>query len=186
MFAAVNGRQGALHDAREGFLMKKKSNLKSIIIVVFCACLCVGYYYYLTQKNSGKEDVLTDAEMIISKDLGKCYYEQGYTQEQLQEIAEQARELMDQELKEKNPQDVYLDAVKADIAEYDKKEKTISSVRLEGVNEIEYKTVKGKECAYVDVDYYLKSKDGSQRSSQTYILRKDDDSKWRILGFYQE
>ena len=75
--------------------MKKKNNLKSIIIVIFCACLCVGYYYYLTQKNSGKEDVLTDAEMIISRDLSKsypktarevvkfynqilkCYYEQG-------------------------------------------------------------------------------------------------------------
>ena len=184
--------------------MKKKNNLKSIIIVIFCACLCVGYYYYLTQKNSGKEDVLTDAEMIISRDLSKsypktarevvkfynqilkCYYEQGYTQEQLEKIAEQARELMDQELKEKNPQDIYLEAIKADISEYDKKEKKISSIRLESVNEIEYKTVKGKECAYVDVDYYLKSKRGSQRASQTYILRKDDGSKWRILGFYQE
>ena len=184
--------------------MKKKNNLKSIIIVIFCACLCVGYYYYLTQKNSGKEDVLTDAEMIISRDLSKsypktarevvkfynqilkCYYEQGYTQEQLEKIAEQARELMDQELKEKNPQDIYLEAIKADISEYDKKEKKISSIRLEGVNEIEYKTVKGSECAYVDVDYYLKGADGSQRASQTYILRKDADSKWRILGFYQE
>ncbi|MEY8390832.1 DUF6715 family protein [Lachnospiraceae bacterium 45-W7] len=185
-------------------MMKKKNNLKSIIIVVFCACLCVGYYYYLTQKNSGKEDVLTDAEMIISRDLNKsypktarevvkfynqilkCYYEQGYSQEQLEQIAEQARELMDQELREKNPQDVYLEALQADISAYDKKEQTISSIRLEGVNEIEYKTVKGSECAYVDVDYYLKGKDGSQRASQTYILRKDADSKWRILGFYQE
>ncbi len=184
--------------------MKKRNSLKSIIIVVFCACLCVGYYYYLTQKNSGKEDVLTEAEMIISKDLSKsypktarevvkfynqilkCYYEQGYTQEQLGQITEQARELMDQELKEKNPQDVYLEAVKADISEYEKKEQSISSIRLEGVNEIEYKTVKGSECAYVDVDYYLKSEDGSKRASQTYILRKDADSKWRILGFYSE
>ncbi len=38
---------------------------------------------------------------------------------------------------------------------------------------------------YVDVDYFLKSKKNAQRASQTYILRKDDGGKWRILGFYQ-
>ena len=43
----------------------KKNGLKSIIIVVFCACLCVGYYFYLTQKNSGKEDKMTEVEMLI-------------------------------------------------------------------------------------------------------------------------
>ena len=62
---------------------------------------------------------------------------------------------------------------------------TISNISLESVNEIEYKTVKGSECAYVDVDYFLKSKKNAQRASQTYILRKDDGGKWRILGFYQ-
>ena len=51
----------------------KKNGLKSIIIVVFCACLCVGYYFYLTQKNSGKEDKMTEVEMLISKDLELSY-----------------------------------------------------------------------------------------------------------------
>lgn len=182
----------------------KKNGLKSVLIVIFCACLCVGYYYYLTQKNSGKEQALSEVEMIISKDLEtsypktarevvkfynrilKCYYSGEYTQEQLEKMTEQARVLMDEELKEKNPQELYLEAVKADISGYEKEGRTISNISLEGTNEIEYKTVKGRECAYVDVDYYLKSKEKTLRASQTYILRKDEDSKWRILGFYQE
>ncbi len=181
----------------------KKNGLKSIIIVVFCACLCVGYYFYLTQKNSGKEDKMTEVEMLISKDLElsypktarevvkfynrilKCYYEKEYNQEQFEKLTEQARSLMDEELRENNPQDLYLEAVEADISSYDKENKKISNISIEGVNEIEYKTVKGKECAYVDTAYYVKSKKKSQRVIQTYILRKDDDNKWRILGFYQ-
>ena len=51
----------------------KKNGLKSIIIVVFCACLCVGYFYYLTQKSGGKDASMKEAEMLISKDLEYSY-----------------------------------------------------------------------------------------------------------------
>lgn len=181
----------------------KKNGLKSILIVVFCACLCVGYFYYLTQKTGGKEADMTEVQLIVSKDLEssypntarevvkfynrilKCYYSQEYTEEQLEQLTEQARLLMDEELRQKNPEDVYLQAVKEDISNYDKEGKNIYNISLEDSNEIEYKKVKGQECAYVDVVYFVKGKDGSQRSSQTYILRRDEDNKWRILGFYQ-
>lgn len=181
----------------------KKGGLKSILIVVFCACLCVGYFYYLTQKTGGKEASMTEAELIVSKDLEnsypktarevvkfynrilKCYYSQEYTEEQLGQMTKQARLLMDEELRQKNPEDIYLQAVKADIASFDEEGKTIYNTSLEESNEIEYKTVKGRECAYVDAVYYVKSKERSERTSQTYILRRDDENKWRILGFYQ-
>ncbi len=181
----------------------KKSGVKSILIVIFCACLCVGYFYYLTQKTGNKEADMTEADMIISKDLEKsypntarevikfynrilkCYYSQEYTEGQLEQLAGQARLLMDEELRQKNPEDSYLQAVKEDIANYDKDGKSIYNINLEDSNEIEYKKVKGQECAYVDVVYFVKAKKGSERSSQTYILRRDDDNNWRILGFYQ-
>ena len=145
---------------------------------------------------------MTETELIISKDLESsypktarevvkfynrilnCYYQQEYTDEQLGQLAEQARTLMDEELKQKNPGESYLQAVEEDISVFAKEGKTISNVALEESNEIE-----GRECAYVDVVYYLKIKNKgktkSERSSQTYILRRDDDNKWRILGFYQ-
>ncbi|MCI9527260.1 MAG: hypothetical protein HFH37_10140 [Lachnospiraceae bacterium] len=181
----------------------KKNGLKSILIVVFCACLCVGYFFYLTHKTGGQEAANNEAEMIISKDLEnsypktarevvkfynrilKCYYSRGYTEEQLAQIAEQARTLMDEELKAQNPQDSYLLAVKEDISSFAKDGKEMYNTSVESSNEMEFKKVKGRECAYADVDYYIKSKKGSQRSSQTFILRRDADNKWRILGFYQ-
>lgn len=181
----------------------KKNSLKTVIIVIVCAGLCLGYYYYLTQRDNGKEKEMTEVEMIISKDLDssypqtarevvkfynrilKCYYSQEYTQEQLEKMAEQARLLMDEELKEINPQDMYLEAVKEDISSYQKEKKVISSISMDGADDVEEKTVKGRDCAYVDVTYYLKGEEGSSRARQTYILRKDDNGKWKILGFYQ-
>ena len=184
----------------------KKNGVKSTIIIVVCAALCLGYYYYLTQKDSGKEPTLSDVELIISKDLERsypktarevvkfynqileCYYSENYTQEQLGKMAAQARILMDDELQEINPQDLYLEAVKADISSYKEEKKQVSNITMESSKEVEYKTKNGKDYAYVDVAYFLKSKNKKEKSgrvSQTYILRKDEDSNWRILGFYQ-
>lgn len=185
----------------------KKNGVKSAIIIVVCAALCLGYYYYLTQKDSGKEPGLSEAEMIISKDLERsypktarevvkfynqileCYYSEEYSQEQLEKMTAQARILMDDELQEINPQDLYLEAVKADISSYKEDKKQISNITMESSKEVEYKTKNGKDYAYVDVSYFLKSNNKNEKSgrvSQTYILRKDEDSNWRILGFYQE
>lgn len=184
-----------------------KNGIKTAVIVVVCAALCLGYYYYLSHRDSGKEKEMSEVEMIVSKDLEKsypktarevvkfynrilkCYYSQEYSSDQLEKMAEQARMLMDEELKEINPQDLYLEAVKTDISNYEEDKKTISSISLEGSKEVEYKTKDGRDYAYVDVSYFMKSNQAKQKSgrvSQTYILRKDEDSNWKILGFYQE
>ena len=36
--------------------------------------------------------------------------------------------------------------------------------------------------------YYLKSKSGTSKVVETYILRKDEDDRWKILGWkeYEE
>lgn len=180
-----------------------KKNLRTIIIVLICAGLCIGYYYYLTNRDTGKEENLTEVEQVITKDLDKsypktarevikfynrilkCYYNEEYTEEQLEQLTEQARMLMDKELQKKNPQKEYFASVKKDIESYQEAERKLSGITLESTNEIEYEKVKGDECAYVDVSYFVASKDESSRSLQTYILRKDADGKWKILGFYQ-
>ena len=92
---------------------------------------------------------------------------------------------MDQELQEKNPEDTYLTAVKADIKSYADEDKTITSYTIDSTNEVTYKTVNGQECAYVDVSYFVQEKKNANKASQTYVLRKDANGNWKILGFYQ-
>lgn len=179
-----------------------KKNLRVIFAVAICAGLCLGYYYYLSNRNKGEEK-LTEVEMVITKDLDKsypktarevvkfynrilnCYYNEEYTQEELEDLTEQARKLMDTELREKNGSDRYLASVKADVEAYEEEGKKIASISMDSTNEIEYKKVEGKECAYVDVQYFIKESKKASRSSQTYILRKDEEGKWKILAFYQ-
>ena len=46
-----------------------------------------------------------------------------------------------------------------------------------------YKKVDGSDCAYVTASYFLRSTKAYNRANQEYVLRKDENGDWKILGF---
>ena len=48
-------------------------HLKTVVVVVICASLCLGYYYYLMHRDTGNQGKMTEVEMIITQDLEKSY-----------------------------------------------------------------------------------------------------------------
>ena len=181
--------------------MKKK--LHVVIAVVICAALCVGYYYYLSHRTITSQGQPTEMQQLLNKDLESsypstprevllmynrillCMFGQGADDDELEKLAFQARLLMDEELLSQNPEETYLHDLKAEINNFHKESKEIINVRVSSGKEVEKKTVNGSECAYVGASYSVKGKKDTEQSRQTYILRKGEDGRWRILGFYQ-
>ena len=182
--------------------MKKYARI--IGISVLCIALIVGYYYYLSHKD--KKDVETGTkvgavEEILLEDLDKnypptprevvkfynqiltCFYNEDYDEEQLEALGDQARKLMDTELLNNNPKEVYLSALKNEVEEYKEKGQTLADTTVSSSNEIDYKTVDGKECAFVTASYFIKEGNSYSRTYQEYILRKDKDKSWKIVGY---
>ncbi len=181
-----------------------KKYVKIVGISVLCIALIVGYYYYLSHRD--KKDVENNTEVgeveeVLAKDLDKdypptprevvkfynriltCFYNEEYEEEQLEELAEQARKLMDQELLNNNPKDVYLSSLKAEIQQYHEREQTLADTTVSSSNEVEYRTVDGQECAYVTASYFVKEGNSYTRNYEEYVLRKDSDKNWKILGY---
>ena len=54
-----------------------------------------------------------------------------------------------------------------------------------GSNEVEYVDVTGGSGAFVEVSYFMKGDSNPQftRTYQRFLLRKDADGNWKILGF---
>lgn len=177
-----------------------------IIIVVACVALLVGGYSFWMNRNSNasSEDVeLTKVQQLITKDLSKnypstpreviktyneiitCFYNESYTEKELEALVDMTLMLMDEELAANNPKQEYLKSVKAEIAEFAAAERTIVSYTLPSSNEVEYRTVDDRECAYVETSYFMKEKSSYSKTYQTYVVRKDDDGDWKILVFYK-
>lgn len=176
-----------------------------IIIAVLCVVLIVGGYVFWMNKNekSANDVELTTVQKLITKDLEKsypatprevvktyneiisCFYNEEYTEDELEALGDQARLLMDEELLGNNPRDEYFQTLKAEIADYKNAERTIISYNLSSSNEVQFVTVDGRECAYVQTSYFIKDKTGHSRTYQMYVVRKDEDGNWKILVFYQ-
>lgn len=187
--------------------MKKKSRVAvTVIIAVVCVGLIVGLYYYFNNYKRGSvEDMveLNEVQKIITYNLDSdypatpretvklynriitCFYNETYTDKELEQLADQARKLFDEELIANNPRDEYFSALKADIEEYHEKSRTITNSSVCKSNEVNYQMVDGAECAYVSATYYINEEKKYSRTNQMYVLRKDADGHWKILVFYK-
>ena len=108
--------------------MKKKKvkfTTQTAIIVMVLIVAVVGYYCYLVNRSnrSAQENTPTTVENVLLRDLEnnypptpkeviryyndivKCFYNEGCSQEELQELARKARGLYDQELLDHNEWD---------------------------------------------------------------------------------
>lgn len=182
-----------------------KKALRYIITGVLCVVVIVGYYYYLNHKKGvSVEDAIiekTEVEKILEKDFEKdypstprevlknynriitAYYNEEYTEEQFVELALMARELMDEELLELNPEDAYFADLRYEVANYRDIPKTIVSSSVSDSNDVVYKVVKGYQCAYVDTYYFCKEGTDFSRTYEKFVLRKDEAGDWKILAW---
>lgn len=176
-----------------------------VVVAILCIALIVGgYVFWMKQNEKTTDDVeLTMVQKLITKDMEKnypatprevvkiyneiitCFYNEEYTEEELEALGDQARLLMDEELLGNNPRDEYFKKLKAEIADYKQDERTIISYNLCSSNEVQLVTVDERECAYVKTSYFIKDKTGHSRTYQMYVVRKDEDGNWKILVFYQ-
>ena len=183
-----------------------KKNGQKIIFAVVCVVIIVGLFWYTAAKkgnSAGNNDDLTEVEKVITKNLEKnypetprevvkfynriitCFYDEEYTDDELYELGDQARLLMDDELLENNSRDDYFKSLKADIEDYHDKSKKIESSSVCSSDEVKYQKIDGDDCAYVTASYFVNENKSYTRTNQTYVLRKDKDGKWKILVFYQ-
>ncbi len=180
-----------------------KKVLRIGIAVICMVSLVVGYYAYLSRRNdavSAEDKVeLSEVQAIISKNFDKdypatpravvkwynriitAYYSEEYTQEELEQMADQARKLMDDELLKYNPKDTYLASLTLEIEDYRNRARTIVSSTISDSKEVQYKTVNGYECAFVSTYYFIREGSSYDRTYEDFCLRKDSNGNWKIL-----
>ena len=182
--------------------MKK---IKSVIVAIVCISLVVGFYYYLSnrtpKKNVENSTEAGEVAAVIGKDLESsypatprevikyynrlltCFYNEEYTEDQFEKMVDKVQTLFDEDLISANPREQYVTALQADVMAYQAEKKIVATANVCGSDEVQFATVDGAECAYVSASYFIRSSKVYYTSNQEYVLRKDSDGKWRILGF---
>lgn len=185
--------------------MKKAKSIKMIIIGVVLAALVLGYYYYLSNRTKqAKEEMemvqITEVQNVLMRDLEnyypptpktvleyyceitKCFYNEEYTDEELEQLAQKIQELYDDELIANKTYDEYIEDLRADIANM--QGSTIASCELSASTDVEeYYTEEGDHCARMYCTFYIYKDSQTITTVERFVLRQDEDGHWKILGW---
>lgn len=183
-----------------------KRSIKWIITITLVLIVVVLLYYRAVNKDEVPEndtEIVRDTDKLLSKDLEesypvtvcqvvqlftriqKCYYNEECSNDEIIQLADMALEIFDDELVENNPRKEYLEELEAEINYYKDNDRIISRVIVGKSADVTYSTVEGVKYASVECIYYVKDEDGTEKNITTYILRKDDEGKWKILGWQE-
>lgn len=177
---------------------------RTIIVIAVLVALGLGYYYYLANKDTGKDatDIAADTSevsVLISKDImanypespkdvvnlyariTKAYYDTSLTDEQIEALGKQARLMFDDELKNTQTDADFNEKLKEDIGNYNSTKTRISSYVIQSAAKTKYSTFKDRQYASIALVYYLRQGDKLIDSPTKFTLRKDDDGHWKIL-----
>ena len=177
---------------------------RTIIVIAVLVALGLGYYYYLANKDTGKDatDIAADTSevsVLISKDImanypespkdvvnlyariTKAYYDTSLTNEQIEALGKQARLMFDDELKNTQTDADFYEKLKEDIGNYNSTKTRISSYVIQSAAKTKYSTFKDRQYASIALVYYMRQGDKLIDSPTKFTLRKDDDGHWKIL-----
>ena len=170
---------------------------RTIIVIAVLVALGLGYYYYLANKDTGKDatDIAADTSevsVLISKDImanypespkdvvnlyariTKAYYDTSLTNEQIEALGKQARLMFDDELKNTQTDADFYEKLKEDIGNYNSTKTRISSYVIQSAAKTKYSTFKDRQYASIALVYYLRQGDKLIDSPTKFTLRKDD------------
>lgn len=183
--------------------VSKKERRNKMLVVVIGTIVLVGLYLFFANRDNKKaeqasiteqvQEVLgTDLEMdypstpreviIQFNKIIACYYENKLDEETIKKIMEKQRALFDQELLEANSFDSQLKDLQEEILDYQESKRVIVSSSVAKSSTVKYWSDAGKDYAGIVASYTLKD-DNVVKTYETYVLRKDDKGKWKILGW---
>lgn len=182
----------------------KKIGTKGFTLIVFLIVIAgLGYYTYLHNNAVGNQEVpeKSEKDTLLNYDFENDYpktvretvklhcrylkstYNNEFSEEELFIINQQMRKLFDDELIEHNPEDKQLQKLKEEVQLYADNKRKIISYSLAEASQIQYNTEEGKDYAKIKVTIVLKLESSNVTGEEEYILRKDADNRWKILGW---
>lgn len=186
-------------------MMKKRGG---VIVLILMAVLVIGafaFVAYRTPKTAEEATEVTEKAELMSRNIAAnypstprevmklynrymlCLYgvdSSELTDDEVRALGRKLREMFDDELLEENPEEVHLLSLSQEIAAFRTNEKVMIQANVCDSNEVDYIDVDGASGALLESSYFVKK--GTKEFSRTYqqfLLRKDKNGNWRILGF---
>lgn len=186
---------------------QKMAKNMSVFAGVVCIIVIGIMFVYYQHKNSDKSGVATNSsseiEKLSTKDLEvaypetpseviklygricQCMYNTDMSDEQLEKMVTQIRMLYSTTLLEQNSLEEQKNNLMEELNEFSSKKRKIVNYSVDKSSSVKYKEIGGRECAYVQMSFFMSEKGKYSKSFQDYVLVKEG-TNWKILAFKKD
>ncbi len=187
--------------------MKNKTMTYVLVMLVLVIAVGLGFWNLMEQKR-GEESLQKQSnddeiEFLLKKDfennypqtprevlkfysrINSCLYNKEMSQSEFEQLVDKMRLLFDTELLEKNEKKTQLRQLLKDRKSFKKEKKTISTYTIDINSSVVKKKKKGRYYASLRASYLVQqgNKGSYSKTNENFLLRQDDDGKWKILGW---
>lgn len=187
--------------------MNRFKGTKGMIILIILACLIIGYYFHLSNREKPETAETEDVELMTMSqaallrnldsnyppsprevvkyfsEITQCYYNEEHDEEELEALGLKMREIYDDELVANQTEEEYLDLLKKDVDEYKSNNRTIVSYSPSSSIDVEFFSQDGYECARLYCIYDIQQGSVLYKTTLCFILREDENSHYKIYGW---
>lgn len=181
-----------------------KTGITILLMVLLSTGIICTYYYIQTSTTpvfSAMKKQKSELEILMEKDVNnsypaspkevlrlyhrflKCLYDESLDDEKLKEMVQQMRLLYDEELIDANSVEEQVETIKKDIQIFKKANRQFTNYLLENNNSTIYWNQDGMDYASMAVAYSVNESGSIFKAFEEFILRKDKDERWKILGW---
>lgn len=188
--------------------MKRKINpIRLLIVFITFIAACIGIFFYLSNRSEDTAEenrnpaVMTATQEVLARNLKtnypptpkevlkyyseitRCFYSEKYTEDELVELALKSRELFDDELYATQTDEQYLIALQSDIEVYKEADRVISSYSVSSSTDVNEYHFEGRDWAQLYCIYSVREGTAITPVQERFLMRKDEDGHWKILGW---
>ncbi len=180
-----------------------RKQVRIIIIIIILVAALVGYYAFLSGRNRDRstEGKMTLIEKVLARDLTndypptpkevmvyyndiqKCLYGSEVKEEEIDELGLKMRGLFDTELLAQNEQGNHLLLLRREVEDYKSANRRLISSGTASSTNVDYYTRDGYSFARLLCAYTISDNGVSTTQRMVFLLRKDEDKRWKIYGW---
>ena len=181
-------------------------NAKGLTMIVAIAVVIVFAFILIVKSkddeaaNTEIEYESTELEIVMEKDLDvdypasvrevvkfycrilSCMFNEEVSDKQLLILLDQERALYDEELLKKNVYSEFVENQKAEIKAFKSAGSSIVNYEVEANEDVKYWFHDDRECASINVRINIVGSELGIKD-QKFYLRRDENDKWKIVGF---
>ena len=184
--------------------MKRFKGPRGTFVLFLCVIIILLGYYLVTLKgkqNKEEEVVFTKVQNVLLRDLERsypptpkevviyfseltqCLHNEEYSEEELEQMAKQIQGLYDGELVANKDEEAYMTDLRSEVTVFKASNSAISSFTPSSSTDVFYFTEEDRECARLYCTYNIRTGTVMQKSEHVFVLRKDEEGHWKILGW---